>query len=353
MNQTSTILKLLWLLAAIFPGGLLAQEDKIPPDIVTVSRGKRSENSDAKRLKGRILDYSGRGLRLELPSGREKLIPIGEILQIETNRTPQQRAARLAVKAGQIEKALRNYHRLRDTGIEERPWVQREILAELIECQRSLGLYDQATSNFIRLLEQDPNTPYLDTIPLVWTGGAQLTPKAIEHAKAWLASGVPLERLLGASLLLTGPKRGGAEQALRQLMENSTDPVAALAALQWLRTRVPSASQEDLQLCRTAIDRLPTTLRSGPYYILGTLHAARDEHRQAAIATMHVPILYADQPRLAAESLLTAAKSMVKSGLRSEAVRIYQELIDGYPKSMAAREAAQQQEELVKQLKES
>jgi tetratricopeptide (TPR) repeat protein len=349
LNQAATILKLLCLIAAIFPGGLLAEEDRISPDIVTVAGGKRA---DARRLKGRILDYTGRGLQLELLSGLEKVIPAEDILQIETNRTPQQRAARLAVKAGQIEKALRNYHRLLDTDVEERPWVRREILAELIECQRGLGLYDQAANNFIRLLEQDPNTPYLDAIPLLWAGGAQITPKTSKHAEARLASRVPLVRLLGASFLLTSSHRERAAQVLMQLRENPDTIISSLATAQWLRTRVLKASQQDIRLCQQAIADLPAQLRSGPYYVLGQLYASRDEHRQAAIAMMHVPILYADQPRLAAESLLTAAKSMVKSGLVADAIRSYDELLTNYPKTTAAAEAKQRRRELIHQVED-
>ena len=68
---------------------------------------------------------------------------------------------------------------------------------------------------------------------------------------------------------------------------------------------------------------------------------------------MHVPILFPKQQRLAAESLLTAGKSMGKSDLQDEAVRIYQEIIMNYPKSIAAGEAKQRLRELVNQSKES
>ena len=68
---------------------------------------------------------------------------------------------------------------------------------------------------------------------------------------------------------------------------------------------------------------------------------------------MHVPILFPKQQQLAAESLLTAGKSMVKSDLPADAVRVYQELLESYPKSMAALEAKQRQQELVNQLKDS
>ena len=333
-------------LLAGLPGVELgAAENTSPQDVVTLSAAEGTRT-----LKGRILNYSGSGLKIELSGGLQKSIPANAVVDVQlANPSTAQRAARLAVQAGQFEKALQGYRRLLDSGREKRPWVQRKILAEMIECQQALGRHEQAAGTFIELLEEDPTTPYFAKIPLAWTATDQINP---EKSSRWLESEHPAVRLLGASYLLT-TRRDRALGVLKSLMENPDQNISALATAEWLRTRVPQASPKEIQLARESLERLLPALRGGPYYVLGQLYAAQGEHRQAAIAMMHVPILFPQRQQLAAESLLTAGKSMVKSGLPADAVRVYQELLESYPKSMAALEAKQRQQELVNQLKDS
>jgi len=327
---------------------MLAQEKTGSPDIVVLS-----EAAGTRRLRGRILNYTGHGLQIVLPGGREEMIPADQIVDVQLgDPSTAQRGARLAIEAGQFEKALDIYYKLRSSGTETRAWVQRGILAEMIECQRALERYGEASASFIRLLENDPKTPYFSSIPLLWLGGVPFAPKTIKDANMWLSSSQPSARLLGASFLLTSPDRKRATNELVKLRGNPDKTLSNLATAQWLRTRVLGATPKDIRLCEKAIDNLPVQLRSGPYYVLGQLYAARQEHRRAAIAMMHVPILFPKQQRLAAESLLTAGKSMGKSDLHDEAVRMYQEIIMNYPKSIAASEAKQRLRELVNQSKE-
>lgn len=322
-----------------------AAENTSPQDVVTLSAAEGTRT-----LKGRILNYTGRGLQIELSGGLQKSIPADAIVGIQqASPSTAQRAARLAVRAGQFEKALQGYRRLLHAGQEKRPWVQRKILAEIIECQQALGRHEQAAGTFIELLQEDPATPYFAKIPLAWTAADQANP---EKASRWLESEQPAVRLLGASYLLT-TRRDQALGTLKSLRESPDSNISALATAQWLRTRVPQANPKEIQLARESLERLLPALRGGPYYVLGQLYAARDEHRRAAIAMMHVPILFPQQQQLAAESLLTAGKSMVKSGLPADALRVYRELLENYPKSIAALEAKQRQQELVNQLKDS
>ncbi len=326
-----------------------AQKKTGSPDIVVLS-----EAVGTRRLRGHILDYTGRGLKIMLPGGREQIIPTDQIVDVQLGEpSTAQVGAHLAIAAGQFEKALSIYYKLLNSGSETRTWVQREIRAEMVECQRALERYDQAAAGFIRLLKDDPKTPYFRSIPLVWLGGVPFAPKTLKDANMWLSSNQPSVRLLGASFLLTGPDRARATEELRRLRENPDAMLSNLATAQWLRTRILTAAPEDIELCQKVIKNLPAQLRSGPYYILGQLYVARQQYRQAAIALMHVPILFPKQQRLAAESLLTAGKSMGKSGLLDEAVRMYQEVISNYPKSIAAGEAKQRLRERVNQTKES
>jgi tetratricopeptide (TPR) repeat protein len=300
-----------------------------------------SERGTVRQVKGTITDFNGQGMRILSPSGQERVISAENVTRIETRRTPAQRAARLAAKAGQNAKAASTYYRLLQSAAESRGWVRREILNELVLALRADGKYFQASKVFLALLGEDPGTPYFNAIPLVWTGGRTLLPQAESTAIEWLGSQRAAERFLAGSLLLGSKNAQQAERVLEALKDSKREPMASLAAAQLLRLRLPQATEKDIQACRQTINRLPLSLRGGPYYILGKLYAARGKNREAAVAAMRVPILYSEDPNLAAESLLTAGKSMIQSGLVEDGQRIYSELINTYPQSTAANDAKQ------------
>ena len=305
-----------------------------------------AEQDKTRQLKGTIADFSGQGLRIISPNGQESLIPADSVIRIDTQRTPAQRAARLATKADQHTKAASTYYRLLQSEGEKRNWVRREILSELVLALRADGNYYQATKTFLQLLRDDPRTPYFNVIPLVWTGGTTLSPEAETTATRWLESQDRLERLLGSSLLLSSRKSQQAERVLNALAETATEPINSLAQAQWLRLRLPQATEQNIHACEQTIKQLPLSLQGGPYYILGRLYLAKGENRKAAVAAMRVPILYNGNPNLAAEALLTAGKAASQAGLIEDAKEIYSELINTYPKTTAAVDAQQRKSAL-------
>ena len=299
-----------------------------------------TDHSRTREAKGEVKDFDSRGLQLLLPGGQTRIIDGENVLRIDTYRTAAQRAARLASREGQYAKAASIYFRLLQTGDENRAWVQQEIQYELVLALTADGKYDLAAREFLKLWAKNPPASYRAAMPLVWTGGFSPSPRARETAQQWLQSSIAAEQLLGASLLLGSRKTQEAQQVLQQLSQTQTDPIAPLAAVQALRVRIPMGSEDDIQTCRQALERIDPPLRGGPYYILGRLYTTNGDYQRAALAAMHIPILYHD-PRLAAESLLTAGKAMVKSGQPEDGTRIYKELITTYPQSAAAAEAKQ------------
>ena len=202
----SSIRLLAWmLLVAIVALIQQTHADATPTDTVYFQAQdpeQGAEQDKTRQLKGTIADFSGQGLRIISPNGQERLIPADSVIRIDTQRTPAQRAARLATKADQHTKAASTYYRLLQSEGEKRNWVRREILSELVLALRADGNYYQATKTFLQLLRDDPRTPYFNVIPLVWTGGTTLSPEAETTATRWLESQNRLERLLGSSLYL-------------------------------------------------------------------------------------------------------------------------------------------------------
>lgn len=332
------------LLFAIVASIHRAHADTTPTDTVyfqAQGQEQHQQQDKTRQLKGTIADFSGQGLRIISPNGQERLIPADSVIRIDTQRTPAQRAARLATKADQHTKAASTYYRLLQSEREKRNWVRREILSELILALRADGNYYQASKTFLQLLRDDPRTPYFNVIPLVWTGGTTLSLEADSTATGWLESQNLHERLLGGSLLLSSRKSQQAERVLNALAETAAEPISSLAQAQWLRLRLPQATEQNIHTCEQTIKQLPLSLQGGPYYILGRLYLAKGKNRKAAVAAMRVPILYKSNPNLAAESLLTAGKATSQAGLIEDAKEIYSELINTYPKTTAAVDAQQ------------
>ena len=301
------------------------------------------DKDTTRHIKGTIKEFDGEGLRIISTNGQERLIEAESVLRIDTQRLPGQRAARLAAKAGQYSKAAGTYYRILQTGAEKRNWIRREILSELVLTLRADGKEYQASKIFLQLLRDDPRTPYFDVIPLVWTGGTILSPEAEIAAAKWMKSEIPAERLLGSSLLLGSRKSQQAESVLKTLAETAVRPIDSIAKVQGLRLGLHQVTEKNIQTCKQSIKQIPLSLRGGPYYILGRLYFSQKKYREAAVASMRVPILYSDNPILAAESLLIAGRAMSRSGLIKDAEHIYNELINTYPKTTAAADAKQRE----------
>ncbi len=294
--------------------------------------------------KGMIVDYTARGVRLESTSGVRKTIPLERVVRVEFARCDAHRAADAAMAAGDFDKAMKHFTSITSTD-ERRGWVRTWIVADIIQCQQALGNYDAACQYFLGLLRNDKDTPHFDVIPLAWLTGQQLSDR---RAEGWLADELPPARLLAASYLLPTAYRDKAVAELQKLAGNEDPRIAQLAAAQLWRTRVAAASPDEVAQWARKIEEMPEALRAGPYYVVGLAESNLGEHEQAAIALMHVPILYPRQASLAAESLLAAGRSLARAEQPAEAARLFREVVRDHPKTTAAAEARQRLEALQK-----
>ncbi len=303
-------------------------------DVVLVTG---SDGRGGTRWAGEILDYSGRELRMRLATGREKVFPAARVASVSTRWTAEQQAADEAFAKADYRRAIDRYRAALDPGHENRDWVRRQILSQIVWCQQTLGQWEQACESFLLLLTRDPRTPYFDCIPLAWTPG-EPTPAFEQKAKGWLSKGEsPAATLLGASHLLSTGSRPAALEQLNRLSLDRDPRIALLAQAQIWRTLVPTVKDEQLNGWRRALDKFPDALRAGPDFIVASALATR-QPEQAAILLMQVPILYPRQRLLAASALLAAGQLLEKLDRNSEAMTIYGELWLGYPDRPEAAE---------------
>lgn len=293
------------------------------------------------RLRGEIAEYTGRELRIQNETGGERTVTASSVARVEFTRSPEQISGDEQFASGDWQLALASYERALDAKREPRPWVRRQILAQIAWCHRNLGHWDAAGKYFLLLLESDPTTQYFDAIPLAWRE-EPLRPDAAGQAAKWLAdSQQPVAVLIGASLLIDSPSRNEALARLRPLLANPDPRIVWLAYAQLWRAGANNATDEQRRSLAVRIATSDDSLRAGPYFVLGrSLLAARPE--ESAIALMRVPIQFERERRLAAEALVDTAGVLERLKRSDQAIGLYREAAASYSDAPAAKLATEQ-----------
>jgi tetratricopeptide (TPR) repeat protein len=314
-----------------------------PQDVVYLKPS--SAGGAARRLTGRIVDYTGRELRMLGAGGRERSIPAEQVERIATARRAEQLAGDKALARGEFLQALDLYRQALAAAREPRDWVRREILSQIVRCQQNLGQYDQAGEYFRILLSRDPDTPYFDCIPLVWSD-QQPSAAVVQKAQVWIAGeNSPATALMGASQLLSTDQRAAAVKRLKQLASDPDSRIAWLAQAQLWRAAAPTASVEQLHAWSEAIESRDESLRAGAYFVVGSALARRDAE-EAALLLMKLPILYPREYALSAAALLAAGECLEKRNRAAQAAALYRELAGKYDQAPEAAEARRRLERL-------
>ncbi len=296
------------------------------------------------RLTGRVLDYTGELLVIELPDGRRQQIPGEKVLRVQTEYGPTHQQANERFREGRLSEALSLYRKAIQE--EERRWVRREILARMVRCYEDTGQLAAAGETFLLLVQSDPNTPYWETIPLAWVP-AEPDVGLERVARQWLGQDPqesPVSVLLGASHLLSTSERSAAIQRLQSLVGHRDRRIALLALTQTWRTYI-QVTPDQLKNWQRTIQNLPDPLRAGPYYVLGRAWAQQGQWEEAALAWLRIPILYGRPRLVSARALLEAGQALDRLGHPDQSARLYQELIRTYPESAYVSEATQRLEQ--------
>ncbi|NMC21900.1 MAG: hypothetical protein GYA33_15950 [Thermogutta sp.] len=310
----------------------VSREPAEPVQDVVLIRGGSGE---LVRLTGIVVEYAGDGLLLRPRAGADRAVPAEQVLAVETRRQPGFLEARKEKAAGRVEKALAL---LRDAmSGESRPWARREIAAEIVRCSQAAGNDLAACDVFLKLIAEDPRTPYMDCIPLAWTPDQQSS--GVENAaQGWLLDARPAVQLLAASYLLLGPRGGEAAARLRNLsLGREGDPrIALLAATQLWRTRILTAPPEEIERWEAIAEKLPLPYRSGPYYVIASAWAHHGRADKAVTLYLKVGLLCEDPRPLVARCLWEAANTLPKTGWEEDAARVEslrRELRQRFPES--------------------
>ncbi|MBI3465405.1 MAG: hypothetical protein HY000_20470 [Planctomycetes bacterium] len=296
------------------------------------------------KITGEVVELTGTEVRIRSPGGGERKFPADRVVEVVTKRTPEQLAGNALLAEGEYQQALSKFRAALADGNEQRGWVRREIVAQIVRCYMGLGQTTAASDAFLNLVRSDPATRSFDCIPLAWLP-AQASQELQSAAQKWLkheesnSTATATARLLGASHLLATPQRDVAVAELQRLAGNDDVRIAALAKAQLWNSRLATAAEGDLRKWSTAIEQMPELVRAGPYFVLGRALARKQRFEQAATTLLRVPILYPADRELAARSLVEAGACLQQLQQSQEAGSLYREVLDRHRASAAAAEA--------------
>jgi tetratricopeptide (TPR) repeat protein len=304
----------------------------------------RSETGGRVVVRGTILEYTGRTLKLKPISGAEaKQYPVDQVIEV---RTPQSEShtrglqlfsqKRYADAETAFESALDI-----ESDDSDRKWVRRELLSLLVRCALQQGKASKARSRFGLLVDSDSTTRHFRLIPLVWVAAAA-DARTTAEGRLLLEEQQPTRRLMGASLLLQHATYGKVAVAdMQKLVVNGDPRISSLAVAQLWRVRLAEADprRDEIVRWRKAIDRMPGELRGGPYYLLGQAHLRRAENDRAAMALAWLPLVDDHDSELAARAGVEAAEALAQIGQRNEAVTFYRDVLLRFPQASFAQDA--------------
>lgn len=300
----------------------------------TVRLAPSSSGGREQVLTGEILDLTGEKLLLRRAGGGEQQIDRKRVAGFETQYNADYLAAKELIAGRDAGAAVAPL--LRASRSEPRPWVRRLILQDLMQTYDAQGWLHEAGDVFLRLAGEDAATPAYETAPLAWDAGDAVVRS---KAEAWLSQRErPAALLLGASHLLSTTARPQAQQMLGLLARSDEPRIAALAQAQLWRTELLGARLEDVRRWERSTESMPAEAQAGAHYVVADGWSRLDETDTAVLHYLRVPIVHAANSRLAARSLLAAARLLHDADHTDEATALLQELADRYPGMPSASE---------------
>ncbi len=288
---------------------------------------------------GEVLSFDADSLKLQTRQGREIEIPRERVVRVDPEQSAEHSKADDRFKERNYQAALVAYQK--SIRLEKRNWLRREMLAQIIRCHSNLGDRRKAGSLFLVLCKDDQRTLHFDAIPLAWRPW-QPDRQATLDATKWLNAPSPVAKLLAASWFLSTSKRPEAIRVLEGLKRSRDSRVQQLANAQLWRTQLVT-TRKDIVLHEwpRMLQQMPIELRGGPHFVLARALAKHGASDRSILEFMRVPITYGAMYDLSAESLWQAGQQLEKAGSRTEAARIYREVIRDYPDTTFATQAQQ------------
>jgi len=211
---------------------------------------------------------------------------------------------------------------------ESRPWALREIRGELATCQRALGLWQESLSTVEEILESDPETRHVLSLPLIWDErvGSEL---GVRGELADLSARSLARQLVAASALLASEStRLQSEAALRSLRRSGRGNFGRLAELQLWRLRLLQGGPELLEAesWQQRAGELGRAERGAAELQIGRALLRLNEDDRAAISLLWMPLAAPLDPWHCRRAMQDAVEVLERSGRPGDSLRLRAEL---------------------------
>ena len=334
MLEQNTTRRLLWF-SILFAFGVCVVSPAISsaqnPDVVILNR--KDSDQTTKRT-GEIVQWEGLSLTLR-SNGRDREIDNDQIVSIETSWPDDYQKGINALAQGNATAAIS----LLGSALtnEDRLWAQHIIRSKLVIAYEAVDQSASAAKHFFEILKEDRNTRFLGLAPLNWTGsGTGLT----QQSRTWIQSSDPTAKLVAASWLLSSPDREQAIATLEKLTQSIQPRIKHLAIAQLWRTRT-KANSKQIKVWVGLVQKMPSSLRAGPYFVIGESQSRAGETDKAVINYLKARILFPENQTLAAAALYRSATLLNNKGQTKEARSLLNELVANYPQTLWAKQANQ------------
>lgn len=290
-------------------------------------------------VSGQVVDWTGDKIKIR-SGGDVRQFDAAQVVDVQTVRLEKHVEGQKKLAAAQPDEAI---PLLREALADEpRQWMRREILADLVKTDLARGDRTSAATFFLSLLESDENTSHFNLIPLDW-GTVPPDPKATGPFRTWLeTTNDDVRRLIGASVLLFDPEQSvSAVEVLNRLAVTTDRRIYTLARAQLWRRQVAKGDVPQAEIDRwiSRLEQIPETLRGGAHYLIGRAWSNVGNPERAASEFLWLPLVYDNDPRLAAEATVAAARELETIGRTADAVVLYREVRSRFPFAPAAEEA--------------
>ena len=299
----------------------------------------RKAGSDAvRRRKGTIEEWQGFSITLS-NNDTSKEFDSTLVVDWQTTWPAAYESGNRLAAGGKTNQAIQKY--LTALAEEKRPWAQRIIRSKLMTAYQLVGDSPAAIQEFRIIIKQDPNSRFINRMPLPWS---TRVPR-VTGASDWLDSNETPIRLLGAAWSLTSNQQEKAAATLDELAGDLDPRIRDLAAAQlWrLRTRLNLKQVEQWQ---RVVNEMEPGNRAGPLLILAGAQQKQGDLDKALLNWMKIVTLHEKQSPLVAASLFQIASALKSHTPAPNSEKAYPkaeqflaELQQRFPESIWAQQA--------------
>jgi tetratricopeptide (TPR) repeat protein len=211
---------------------------------------------------------------------------------------------------------------------EARPWALREIRGELAKCQRALGLWQESLSTVEEILESDPETRHVLSLPLIWDERV-CEELGVRAELSDLSARSLARQLVAASVLLSAEStRLQSEAALRSLRRSGRGNFGRLAELQLWRLRLLQGGPELLEAesWQQRAGELVREERGAAELQIGRALLRLNEDDGAAISLLWMPLVAPLDPWHCRRAMRDVVEVLERSGRPGDSLRLRGEL---------------------------